>query len=260
MDGFRCDVAPLVPLEFWQEARSRVAEVNPECIWLSESVEPGYILENRFHNRICLSDAEIYQAFDVAYDYDIYCDFIGYLRGENSLQQYVDKINMQEYIYPDNYVKLRFLENHDQERIRAFIPDRGIRRNWTAFLYFQKGMTLLYAGQEMENISRPDLFNKDNIEWNTGSDISDFLSSLYKIKKQKILADGEYHVEIIDDVVLHARYRTRDDQLDGYFSLTGKTETFRCGRKDGSYRNQIDDSRIQVQGGLVTEADLPIIM
>ena len=43
VDGFRCDVAPLVPLSFWKEARARVAEVNPDCIWLSESVEPTFI-------------------------------------------------------------------------------------------------------------------------------------------------------------------------------------------------------------------------
>lgn len=46
-----------------------------------------------------------------------------YLKGELPLSAYAAQLNMQEYTYPDNYVKLRFLENHDQAR--AEIPDYG---------------------------------------------------------------------------------------------------------------------------------------
>jgi hypothetical protein len=41
-------------------------------------------------------------------------------------------------IYPDNYIKLRYLENHDQARARVIISDEVSLRNWTAFIYFQK--------------------------------------------------------------------------------------------------------------------------
>ncbi len=43
VDGFRCDVAPLVPIAFWEQARDAVAAVRPDAIWLSESVEPDFI-------------------------------------------------------------------------------------------------------------------------------------------------------------------------------------------------------------------------
>ena len=43
VDGFRCDVAPLVPLEFWKRAREEVAAVRPGCFWLCESVERGFV-------------------------------------------------------------------------------------------------------------------------------------------------------------------------------------------------------------------------
>ncbi len=36
VDGFRCDVAPLVPVEFWERAREEVAQINPDCIWLAD--------------------------------------------------------------------------------------------------------------------------------------------------------------------------------------------------------------------------------
>jgi glycosidase len=47
VDGFRCDVAPLLPLEFWQRAREEVAAVNPGCLWLSESIEPDFTMHLR---------------------------------------------------------------------------------------------------------------------------------------------------------------------------------------------------------------------
>lgn len=72
VDGFRCDVAPLVPLEFWLEARKEVAKVNADCLWLSESVEPEFTMANRAQGIASLSDSEIFQAFDLCYEYDVY--------------------------------------------------------------------------------------------------------------------------------------------------------------------------------------------
>ena len=106
VDGFRCDVAPLVSLAFWLKAREEVARVNPECIWLSESVEPEFIVDMRAKGMTNLSDSEIFQAFDMCYDYDIFKYFRQYLNGEGTLGRYVEAVNMQEYIYPANYVKM----------------------------------------------------------------------------------------------------------------------------------------------------------
>ena len=69
VDGFRCDVAPLVPVAFWKRARKEVAQVRPGAIWLAESVDPGFIRMSRSHGMECASDAELYQAFDICYDY-----------------------------------------------------------------------------------------------------------------------------------------------------------------------------------------------
>ena len=65
-DGFRCDVAPLVPLDFWLRARDEVEQVRPGCLWLAESVEPRFIVETRADGIPSLSDSEIFQAFDIS--------------------------------------------------------------------------------------------------------------------------------------------------------------------------------------------------
>ena len=43
MDGFRCDVAPLVPIEFWLRARKEVLKINENAIWLAESIDPYFM-------------------------------------------------------------------------------------------------------------------------------------------------------------------------------------------------------------------------
>ena len=55
VDGFRCDVAPLVPLEFWKRARAEVATVRPGCFWLCESVERGFHVAARTQGFASLS-------------------------------------------------------------------------------------------------------------------------------------------------------------------------------------------------------------
>ena len=53
-----------------------------------------------------------------------------------------------------------------------------MRRNWTAVLFFQRGLTLVYNGQEADCTHVPSLFDKDPINWNTGRDQSAFLAHL----------------------------------------------------------------------------------
>lgn len=100
VDGFRCDVAPLVPLDFWLRARREVETVRPDCLWLAESVEPEFIRDNRNRGMVSHSDGELYQAFDLCYDYDIYGDFLSYVQGKTELTDYVRALERQESIYP----------------------------------------------------------------------------------------------------------------------------------------------------------------
>ena len=109
-----------------------MAQVRQDCLWLAESVEPEFIMKAREEGVPMLSDGEIFQAFDVSYEYDVYQKFLGALTGENSLEEYARAVNRQEWIYPDNYVKLRFLENHDRARAHFLVPEEKALENWTA--------------------------------------------------------------------------------------------------------------------------------
>jgi len=259
IDGFRCDVAPLLPLDFWLRAREEVAEVKQDVLWLSESVEPSFTVENRARGMISLSDSEIFQAFDVSYEYDIFNDFIDYFEGKSTLTNYLEKVNAQEYIYPDNYVKLRYLENHDRARIKSIIGNRTVLTNMTAFIYFQKGMTLIYAGQEVEDENRPCLFKKDEVNWATGYNLSDLMSRLYNIKKNPIFTDSTYHVSSpVDDVVL-ATHTKDDKQIIGVFNTKGTAAAVPIDIPDGAYINLISNEEFNIKYGKLALSGMPCI-
>ena len=262
VDGFRCDVAPLVPIEFWKRAREEVEKVCPECFWLSESIDPPFIQVMRDMGVLAQSDSEMYQAFDVLYDYDIYQDFTSYVSGKGTLENFAQAINRQEYIYPDNYVKLRFLENHDQPRARFLFPDERALRNATAFLYFQKGMTFLYAGQEMGMAHLPSLFDRDTLDWEAKEnvDLTELLVALRNIKRDPLFADSTYRLKTYEDNILKGIHSRGDRKCIGIFSMKGEASLVPINAPDGVYRNRIDGSSVEIMHGYISVSGEPIII
>ncbi len=262
VDGFRCDVAPLVPVDFWIKARADVEKVRPGCIWLSESIDPPFILTMRDLGLVAQSDCEMYQAFDILYDYDIYSSLTEYVSGTGTLLSYSNAINRQEYIYPDNYVKLRFLENHDQPRARFLFPKEKALRNATAFLYFQKGMTLIYAGQEYGLSHLPSLFDKDMVEWKSKEkyDLTELMQKLYEIKQDPLFADSTYRTKTYEDNVLKAIHSRGDKKIIGIFSFRGEAGIIPINVADGKYENLIDSSTVEVMHGYVSLTGEPVII
>lgn len=249
VDGFRCDVAPLIPLEFWLKARKEVAKVRKNCLWLSETVEPGFIRYLRSRKMTALSDSEIYQAFDMTYDYDTASAFTDCLLDKSKLNDYAKLINLQESIYPQNYVKLRFLENHDRPRAFGQIADERALRAWTSFLYFQKGITLIYNGQEWAAAHLPSLFDKDTISRSGAADLSVLMQALYKIRKDEVFTDSEYTVASPSQGVLVATHKGQSYKLTGIFPVSTANALIKADVPDGIYRDLISGNPVDVQFG-----------
>ena len=266
VDGFRCDVAPLIPLEFWRKARQEVEQVRPGCIWLSESIEPEFITYMRGRGLTALSDGEIYQVFDLCYDYDVDDLFRAYLSGKGSLAAYADAIDRQEYTYPENYVKLRFLENHDQPRAAFLIPDRGSLKNWTAFTFFQKGMPLVYAGQEYGAAHLPSLFDKDTVDWSDEafySRFAPFVRRLNEIRQDPLFTDSVYTVKARGERFLIATHEKDGRKALGVFDVAAdgvRKGYVEVDFPDGVYTNLLDEKDVEVfRGGIAFDGD-PIIL
>lgn len=252
VDGFRCDVASFVPVEFWKQAREAVAKVNPDCIWLAESVHSSFNVFSRKSGIYTASDYELFDAFDMEYDYDIREVFDKYLKGETTLSNYMDMFNYQEAIYPQNYDKMRCLENHDQPRICHYVKEKSDLENYTAFLYFLKGSTLIYAGQEFGCDETPSLFDKDVFPRNTGIDISSLLAKLDTIKKT-VLDDDDYFKADADDendIAILERDNNKSKKV-GIFSLKSKSADVKVDLPDGDYKNEISGETVAVSNGKI---------
>ena len=252
VDGFRCDVASFVPVEFWKQAREAVAKVNPDCIWLAESVHSSFNVFSRKSGIYVASDYELFDAFDMEYDYDIREVFDKYLKGETSLSHYLDMFNYQEAIYPQNYDKMRCLENHDQPRICHYVKEKSDLENYTAFLYFLKGSTLIYAGQEFGCDETPSLFDKDVFPRNTGIDLSKLLAKLDTIKKTVLDDDDYFRADADDenDIAILERDNNKSKKV-GIFSLKSKSADVKVDLPDGDYKNEISGETVAVSNGKI---------
>lgn len=261
VDGFRCDVAPMVPIEFWLKARAEVAKVKPNFIWLAETIDPGFIVFLRSVGYNANSDSEVYSAFDITYDYDVRSAYVDYIEDKITLSEYLYELNRQEWTYPDNYVKLRYLENHDIPRAANIFPNNDILINRTAFMYFQKGTAMLYGGQEAADSNQPSLFDTDKINLNTGKDLSPLIKNLKRIKSLDIVAEGNYKLSDGGNDIVYGEYKKGNLSLIGVFSLKGKSGDAAVNIPDGEYTNYADNKPVTVKDGIIkAEIGRPIII
>jgi len=261
VDGFRCDVASFVPVEFWCQAREAVERVRPGCIWLAETVHSGFGQFSRKSGLYSANDYEMFRAFDMEYDYDVREVFDRYLAGECALSNYMDVLNFQECLYPENHIKMRCLENHDQPRICSFVKDELSLTNFTAFLYFLKGTTLLYAGQEYREDHVPSLFDKDVFRRDETKDISALFTKLYKVKKEVLSSEDFFKGGADDahDIAILERDDNRTKKV-GVFSLKGKSADVKVDLPDGSYVNHLDGAAVTVADGVLHCNGAPILL
>jgi glycosidase len=182
------------------------------------------------------------------------------LKGENTLQQYLKELKRQEEIYPENYIKLRNLENHDFGRFAPMVESNIDKiNNWTSLMFFMKGSTMVYAGQENLDTNRPDLFEIDRVNWDKG-DITDLITKLAKITNHDAFADGKYNIRITDLDIYVGQYELNNERFIGLFNVGLEEGNFNIDIPDGTYINIIDDSEIVVKNGNMELTNKPVII
>jgi hypothetical protein len=249
VDGFRCDVASLLPQDFWVHARAEVAKVKPGVIWLAESVHASFVGARRSNRLLGLSDSELYEAFDMTYDYDIWPIWQLAVQGKVPVRRYTEMLRYQDCIFPENYVKMRCVENHDQARIMRLAPSRAQGMAWTAFQAFNRGPFLIYGGQESAVKHTPSLFEIDKVEWGDYN-LQPFLTRLAKLKKDPAQVEGKFIVMQADPAI-QAAWEYQGRSLYGIFNTSGKTGYIMVNLPDGTYRDILNDGQVLVRGGKI---------
>lgn len=139
VDGFRCDMAEMVPVEFWQWAIPQIKKVNPEIIFIAEIYNPAQY-------RNYLDNGE----FDFLYDKVQLYDTLRLVVNQNAHTSGIAQV--QESLKGINHSMLHFLENHDEQRFASsfFAGDP-----WKAVpamvvsACVDEGPVMIYFGQEV---------------------------------------------------------------------------------------------------------------
>ena len=218
IDGYRMDVCSLIPAHFWDKAVKRLKMINEDVIMLGESVGKDFVLYLRSLGHTGLSDSELYQYFDVLYPYDIKDYQDDFIYQKKNLDKWLFGIKEQQAIYPLDFVKARYLSNHDLERIGNYYKGKDLEKIW-AFNFFLPGLTFIYAGDEFGEDVRQTLFEIEEIDWSKNNyNLTKLFQILSKIKKEAIYMEGFFDYKLIDDVAI-LKYTHNDSVSYGIFNF-----------------------------------------
>lgn len=224
VDGFRCDVASLVPLDFWITARKELSRGGTkDLIWLAESIDKSFVKILRDSGWRAHSDPELHAAFDLTYDYDGFDYLKGYIQGTRPLGDYLNHLYIQETLYPAHAAKMRFIENHDNLRAAEVMGDRRSLLNWTIFYTLLPGATLVYAGQEIASRHWPDLFEKDPVHWEQGDyEFARFMERALGLSKEIKSSCKQFSVSELAEGVVKMIWRGSGQTYIALVNLAGK--------------------------------------
>jgi glycosidase len=142
VDGFRCDMAEMVPVEFWAWVIPEVKRVNPDIIFIAEIYNP-----QQYHNYIHTG------CFDYLYDKVGLYDGLRRLmegRGHSTTEEITR--SWREETRGIGARMLRFLENHDEQRIASSFfagnPWSAVPA-MTVTATLASGPVMVYFGQEV---------------------------------------------------------------------------------------------------------------
>jgi len=175
IDGFRCDMAHLVPLAFWSSARKACETIKP-LFWLAEC-----------------EDIEYHSVFDASYAWSWMHETEKLAKGQSGVNEIYNLLH--DYAqYPKSAYKLFFTSNHDENTWNGTEYEKYgiVAKAWAVFTFMWKGIPLIYSGQEQPNHKRLAFFDKDNIEWTNTPQLTSFYKTLIQLRKQySCLVEGD---------------------------------------------------------------------
>jgi len=227
IDGFRCDMAHLVPIPFWNKARKELDNIKP-VFMLAES-ENHDLLE---------------YAFDVIYNWKLLHALNDVAAQKISANQLM-KIALNEFEYlPKGAYHLNFTSNHDEnswqgsaiERLHYFLEPV------TILTFLLKGIPLIYNGQEAGNYKRLQFFDKDKIQWKDDKMYS-LYQKLIELRKRNLDFWSEGQIEKIendsDEYIISFQIfdRKKENKVIVFLNLSDKEYNFyiKCGDYNGNF-------------------------
>ncbi|MFZ6815476.1 alpha-amylase family glycosyl hydrolase [Undibacterium sp. Rencai35W] len=215
LDGFRCDVAAMVPVDFWNEARVALDKTKP-VFMLAEATE--FQLQEK--------------AFDMTYGWQFKDLFNDVAQGKKSAKDIDAYLNGEEKNYHPNSYRMLHITNHDLNSWEGTEFERlgDATESFLVLSNVLKGMPLLYSGQEAGNTKRLDFFERDPIQWKDHP-FKQLYTKLFQLKKtNKALWNGLAGGQLVkintgndDNVFAFTRQKERN-KIVAIFNLSNKEQ------------------------------------
>jgi len=151
LDGFRCDVAMMVPTDFWESATFELNQ-GKKVFMLAEAEQPDHMKK----------------AFHACYGWEFHNTIKDIYKGNKHLSDlfiYLDKTAKD---YPEDAIKMNFVSNHDENTWNGTTQESfgEAEDAFTALTFTMNGLPLIYNGMEADLDKRLKFFDKDPIDWN----------------------------------------------------------------------------------------------
>lgn len=209
IDGFRVDMAMLVPMDFWDQVVPELQQSMPDgqtIFMLAESEGPG------FHKI----------AFDATYSWELHHLMVDLAQGRVSAQSMRDRLSYESSIYPQDALRLRFTSNHDENTWNGseFFRFGNSVMQMAALTFLLPGIPLIYNGQEAASDRVLEFFEKDEVDWTgLGGNTEAFYKELIDLRhSHPALRSGEqggdvYSIDNSLDHKVFAFKREVDDRI-----------------------------------------------
>ncbi|MFN8411822.1 MAG: alpha-amylase family glycosyl hydrolase [Anaerolineales bacterium] len=168
VDGFRCDVAGFVPLDFWNTVRKEL-----------DSIKPVFMLAE-------WEDRDLHtEAFDMTYAWSWYDTMLKIAKGEGDVNLLFIYYSWNEKAFPSDIMRMLFVSNHDKNSWEGtqFEQFGDATEATIALSVVSEGMPLIYNSQEAGEARRLAFFEKDPIEWREHP-IGNLYKKLFALKKK----------------------------------------------------------------------------
>ncbi len=203
IDGFRCDMAMLVPVDFWKEARTALDQIRP-LFWLGEFDQWG--------------DEPYAEVFDASYTWHWMHIAEEYYQKHRKLFELDKALSTYQTKKPYRHIRSFFTSNHDENSWNGSEYEKygDMALPLAVFSCTWNGVPMIYSGQELPSHKRLLFFDKDEISWNDQPALHRFYKTLLEFRKKHPALNAA------DKNVITWRIAT--SELDALFSYVRKCD------------------------------------
>jgi len=238
IDGYRCDVAGEVPVEFWEEAIPKLRKIKP-IFMLAEAWEPQLLKDD---------------LFDMCYGWEEHFLMVDMAKGKKNAEDFDQYMKKVDTLYEKDDIIMNFVANHDENSWKGTVKETFGEASeiMTALTYMIPGMPLLYSGEEYGLDHRLKFFEKDLIPKKQGENFELYKKLGFLKNNHPALFGGKIKGDYIrinntdKNSILSFKRSYKNDSLFFIGNMTNKPITFEIDLK-GEFTDVLNRKKVKIK-------------